>query len=307
MGVNVLSHWISPALVAQFAAAKTDAHRIYSGTDAWAERLGGDVLVSYKTDAARDEILTNLDTWSAETSLTVDRVFARFLAKQNADRVSPELVRGDAEKSLETAVGENGLLYGIDFSAGYSAGLFLDQRENRFFLKKLGAKRVLNTFSYTCSFSVVAAKTGAQTISIDLSNKSLTRGKANFGLNDLDLAGHKFIADDVLEVLPRLIRKKELFDAIILDPPTFSRGAKGKRFQAEENLADLLRLGLQLAAPGAAVLLSTNCTRIDTGLLQRIARGELRVAARQGKLHYTEALPDFPAGEGARTVWLLLI
>ncbi|HEY5753669.1 MAG TPA: class I SAM-dependent methyltransferase [Chthoniobacterales bacterium] len=303
----MLRHWIPPDLVAEFAAVGTDAHRIFSEAGAWAERLGDVVLVSHKTDAVRDEILANLDEWCAQSALTADRVFARFLAKQNTDRISPVLIRGDAEKSLETVVSENYVRYGIDFSAGYSVGLFIDQRANRSFLQKRCARRVLNTFSYTCSFSVVAALSGAETVSIDLSGKSLTRGKANFGLNGLDLAGHKFIADDVLEVLPRLIRKKELFDAIILDPPTFSRGAKGKRFQAEENLTDLLRLGLQLAAPGAAILLSTNCTRIDTFLLQRITRSELRVAARQGKLHYTEALPDFPAGEGARTVWLLLV
>ncbi|HEY5894548.1 MAG TPA: class I SAM-dependent methyltransferase [Chthoniobacterales bacterium] len=307
IGMNLSPHWISPAFVPQFAAAGTDAHRIFTGAEGWAERLGNDVLISYKTDAARDEILGGLDEWCSEAGLMADRVFARFLAKQNADRVSPVLVRGDAERSIETVVTENHLRYGIDFSAGYSAGLFIDQRANRLFLQKRSADRVLNTFSYTCSFSVVAAQAGAKTVSIDLSGKSLTRGKANFALNGLDVAGHKFIADDVLEVLPRMIRKKELFDAIILDPPTFSRGARGKRFQAEENLTDLLRLGLQFAAPGAAILLSTNCTRIDTSLLQRIARSELRVAARQGKLHYTEALPDFPAGAGARTVWLLLV
>ena len=43
-------------------------------------------------------------------------------------------------------------------------------------------------------------------------------------------------ADDVLDVLPRLARKGETFDTIILDPPTFSRGNKGRKFQAEHDL-----------------------------------------------------------------------
>ena len=102
--------------------------------------------------------------------------------------------------------------YGIDFGAGYSVGLFIDQRENRRFVRDVTPRTLLNCFAYTCSFSVVAASVGAKTVSIDLSKKSLERGRENFALNALRTDDHRFVTDDVMEVLPRLARRGEKFD-----------------------------------------------------------------------------------------------
>src|SRR4029077_8305013 len=108
-------------------------------------------------------------------------------------------------------------------NAGYSVGLFVDQRENRRYVREMEPKRLLNCFAYTCSFSVAAAAGGAQTVNVDLLKKNLARGRENFALNALSTADHRFIADDVRPVLRRLARRGEKFDMIILDPPTFSR------------------------------------------------------------------------------------
>lgn len=298
--------WIELSLVARFAAEGTDAHRIYTARHAWIERLGPDCLISYKDSADLASLQADLQNWIGHCNLPPPRVFGRYLALQNSERTAPALLSGDPALPLETVVTEAGLRYGIDFAAGYSVGVFLDQRANRQFLRAAAPRRVLNTFAYTCSFSVAAASAGAKTVSIDLSAKSIGRGKANFALNGLSTDGHRFLADDALEVMPRLIRKMELYDAIILDPPTFSRGAKGRKFQVEKNLGDLLHLALNLAAPKARILLSTNCTRLDLEALQLLTKGELRVAQRRAETHVTPALPDFPAGEGASALWLLL-
>lgn len=299
--------WIEPSLVARFTADGTDAHRVYTSRHAWIERLGSDCLISYRDAADLEALQADLQGWMARVALPPPRVFGRYLALQNSERAAPALLSGDPARPLETTVTEAGLRYGLDFAAGYSVGLFLDQRANRRFLRDAAPRRVLNTFAYTCSFSVAAASAGAKTVSIDLSAKSIGRGKGNFARNALSTDGHRFLADDALEVMPRLIRKMELFDAIILDPPTFSRGAKGKKFQVEKNLGDLLHLALNLAAPKAKILLSTNCARLDLAALETLAKGELRVAARRVETHIPPALPDFPAGEGASALWLLLL
>lgn len=298
--------WINPTLLNAFAEQQTDAHRLGTGPEGWVERLGRDVLVSYKSDQARDELLTGLEEWSARAGWQPGRVFGKFLPLQNADRIAPVLLKGEAGAPLTTVVLENGVRYGIDFEAGYSAGLFMDQRQNRQFLRQKAPRRVLNTFAYTCAFSVVGALAGAETVSLDLSRKSLTRGEENFRLNGLDPAPHTFRADDVMEVLPRLIRRQEKFDAIILDPPTFSRNAKGKRFQVEEHLETLIRQALELTTPRAAILLSTNCTRIERTTLEIMARYGLRVARQHGTLHREPDPPDIPASAAARTVWMLV-
>ncbi len=298
--------WIDPALVPRFAAAQTNAHRLASSRRTWIEWLGGDVLISYQSPEGLATARQELTDWTTLHSLPVRRVFARFLPRQNDDRAEPELIEGDPTLPLNTTVLEAGLHYGLDFAAGYSAGLFLDQRANRAFLRSAAPKRLLNTFAYTCSFSVVAASAGAETVSVDLSKKSLDRGQLNFALNGLPQTGHQFIADDALDVLPRLARRGERFDAIILDPPTFSRGSRGRRWQVENDFPDLLTAALEVAERNARILLSTNCTRLTSRDLDLIARSTLKLTRRAGELHHEPPLSDIPAEFAAKTAWLSL-
>jgi 23S rRNA (cytosine1962-C5)-methyltransferase len=298
--------WVDGPTLAAFAAAGTDAHRLCSSGEAWLERFGDDLLLSFKDEAARDLTLGALAAWEAEHGLTHRRLFAKFIPLKNDERIAPLLLEGDAALPLETTVRENGLRYGLDFAAGYSAGLFIDQRANRAFVRRSRVRRLLNTFAYTCSFSVAAALAGAETVSIDLSKKSLDRGRANFALNSLDPAAHRFLADDVLDVLPRLARRGERFDAIVLDPPTFSRGHQGRRFQVERDFEALLLAALEVAAPQARILLSTNCTRLTRAQLERIARFALKTQRLAAAFHAEPPQPDLPADLAAQTLWLTL-
>lgn len=301
-----MSEWIEPSLVRDFEAEGTDAYRICTYPDGWIDRYGTDVLVSYKTDAVQERLTTELYLWSLAVGFKFTRVFARFLPKKNAEREAPRLVVGDPGADVRTIATERHLRYGIDFEAGYSAGLFIDQRQNRTYLQQLRPKTLLNCFAYTCAFSVAAAKAGAKTTSVDLSKKSLTRGRENFTLNELSAKEHKFIADDVIDFLPRLARKGEKFDVIILDPPTFSRTHRGKSFQVERDFETLLLQALEVAERDAKILLSTNCTTLDEKGLEVMARFCMKASRRAGGLHSEPPLPDFPRGAGARTVWLTL-
>lgn len=307
--------WISPAQFAAFSTAGTDAHRLCSRPEGWVERLGEDALICFKNDPARDEFAASLAEWAPTVGWQPRRVFGKFLPVQNQDRIAPSLISGDATLGPIAIVREAGVQYQIDFSAGYSHGLFLDQRANRALLRRAAPRKVLNTFAYTCSFSVVAALAGAETLSVDLSKKSLDRGRENFVLNDLPVdapqtgagkgteARHRFIADDVLEVLPRLARRGEKFDAIILDPPTFSRGNQGRKWQVEQDMEALFLVALDLTTPSARILLSTNCTKLDPATLERMARFCLKTQRRGGDFHRENALPDFPPGHGSSTLW----
>lgn len=300
------SQWITPAQWRAFETSGTNAHRVCTTEGAWVERLGADLLFNHQSPHLLALLLAEWRQRAEGYGFVPQRIFSRDLPIQNADRCAPILFEGDAGASIETVVTESHVQYGIDFSAGYSVGLFLDQRANRTLLRSQPMRRVLNTFSYTCSFSVVAALSGAETLSVDLSQKSLDRGRFNFTLNGLDPAAHRFIADDVLDVLPRLARRKEQFDAIILDPPTFSRGNKGRRFRAEDDLETLLRHAFELIAPKGRILLSTNCTKINPAALEGVARFCLKNARMQGSLQRPPALVDLPAGTGASTLWIQL-
>jgi 23S rRNA (cytosine1962-C5)-methyltransferase len=283
---------ITAVELAALAGEGTTAHRLWTGPDGWIERFGTDYVISTKRDAGN--LVEALAGWTGALGLETGRVFVRRLVRQPKEDDGPEQVAGE-ELPLKTVVTERGLKIGIDFSAGYSAGLFCDQRANRAHLESLRPKRVLNCFSYTCAFSVAAARVGAETTSLDLSRKSLDRGRGNFLLNDMSLDGHRFLADDVFAVLPKLARKGEKFDAIILDPPTFSRGVKGRVFRAEENFAELFALARDVAERGANILLSTNSRDMNVHRLKSVAH--------RLKTHIVAPPPEYPPGAAAATLW----
>jgi len=293
-------------LLRDFHAEATNAHRLCTMEHGWVECFGQDVLISFRKVLTRERLLTELQSWAGSVGFHVRRVFARFVPRKNQQREPPRLVCGDPAENLETIATERHLRFGIDFGTGYSPGLFLDQRENRRYVRHLAPKRMLNCFAYTCSFSVSAASVGATTLNVDISKKYLTRGRENFALNSLKTIDHRFIVDDVGTVLPRLARKGEKFDVIILDPPTFSRAPGGKTFQVEHDFENLLIAALPLAERDSHLLLSTNCSALREHALEVMARYCLKVARRAATFHRPPQLPDFPPGAGASSIWLRL-
>jgi 23S rRNA (cytosine1962-C5)-methyltransferase len=174
------------------------------------------------------------------------------------EKASPKHMAGATE--TQVVAQENGLRYAIDFSAGYSQGIFLDQRHQR---AKLLAEcrpgdRMLNLFAYTCGFSVAAAAAGAQTESIDLSRPYLDWGKRNFELNNLRTEGHFFCRGDSFAWLERLRKKGNTYQWIVLDPPTFSRSDTGKIWKAERDYSALVAAAASLLAKTGTMLCSTN-------------------------------------------------
>jgi 23S rRNA (cytosine1962-C5)-methyltransferase len=153
---------------------------------------------------------------------------------------------------------------------GLSTGLFLDQRENRIFTHRWVADRIktgkaapsiLNTFAYTCGFSVAAACAGAITTSVDVSARYLDWGKRNFAHNQLDVAQHRFAKMDTFEFFNFARRKALKFDVVILDPPSFAAGSKRKGIRTWSSVSDyprLVREAAELLNPHGVILASTN-------------------------------------------------
>ena len=298
--------WIDAALLRDFQSEGTDSHRLCTIEDGWIERFGSDVLISFRKVTVRERLREELQTWADWVGFPVRRVFVRFIPTKSEHREPPVLVVGDPGESLQSVVTETYLRFGIDFGTGYSPGLFLDQRENRRYVRHKAPRRLLNCFAYTCSFSVYAACNGASTVNIDLSKKYLARGRENFALNNLPTIGHRFVTDDVRSVLPRLARRGEKFDTIILDPPTFSRSPEGKSFQIQHDFERLLISALAVAERDARVLVSTNCSALGMRALEVMAGYCLKETRRAAVFHRPLPLPDFPPRKGASSIWLAL-
>ncbi len=207
----------------------------------------------------------------------------------------------------EFPVHENGLRFLASFRSGYSQGIFLDQRDNRQRLREEFApgKRVLNTFAYTCTFSVTAAAGGAkETCSLDLSKPYLKWGESNFMANGFDPVQpeHDFIFGDVFDWMKRLAGRGREFEVIILDPPSFSRNKRGKVFRVEQHYDQLVTLaeGL-LPSSGGHLLCCTNLRKLpDRRFTELIRKG----IAKRVRLSQTEMPPDFQGDNYLKSIWV---
>ncbi|HEX3889950.1 MAG TPA: pseudouridine synthase, partial [Verrucomicrobiae bacterium] len=252
----------------------TTAFRVIHGaSDGWpdwfVEKLG-DFLLSQSESALMAKQQEELSWFAKKFSSrgAYHKILSRRVRRSVTSEVSPQLVFGEAAPERFEIL-ENGVRYEMSFHEGYSVGLFLDQRDNRrrFLTGHIAADfpqlpsanfQLLNCFAYTCGFSVCAARAGARTTSLDLSKKYLEWGKRNFALNGLDPAAHDFIYGDTFGWLRRLAKKGRAFDAVVLDPPTFSQSKEHGTFRAEKDFGKLVTAALPLVKPGGILFASTN-------------------------------------------------
>ena len=312
---------------------RTNAYRIIHGaSDGWpawyVERLG-DYLLSQSEHALhpaqREELARLVKSFSARGAY--HKLLTRHVRPAALAEASPQLVLGEAAPERFT-VHENGMQFELSFAEGYSVGLFLDQRDNRRRLltahvaagfplltclpelaKGNRQWEILNTFAYTCGFSVCAAKAGARTTSLDLSKKCLDWGKRNFALNQLDPAGHDFIHGDAFDWLRRLAKKQRRYDVVLLDPPTFSQSKESGVFRADNDYGRLVTAALPLLRSGGVLFASTNAAdwppQEFLATVAKAVHGANRQILQQ---HYVPQPPDFPISRAEpaylKTVWL---
>lgn len=306
---------------------ETDCFRLVHGASdrqpGWyVEKLGAHLLSSSEEplgEARREE----LERWMRGAGATgvSHKILARRVRASAPKDVSPRLELGEAPGE-RFELRENGLRFEASLAEGYSFGLFLDQRDNRrrlitgyiapgFELAPPGEGRpeLLNTFAYTCGFSVAAAAGGIRATSLDLSKKYLDWGRRNFALNSLDPAEHDFIHGDAFEWLRRLEKKRRKFDVIILDPPTFSQSRESGSFQAKRDYGRLVNAALPLLRREGVLLACSNAQQwapeTFSGQIEAAVQKEKRTILQR---HYAPQPPDFPISRAEpaylKTLWL---
>ena len=182
--------------------------------------------------------------------------------------------KNDSQIAIEGLVQEQGQLFRVDLTSYLDTGLFFDHRPLRATVRDTSSKkRVLNLFCYTGSFSVYAAQGNASYVeSVDLSNTYLTWAKDNMKLNGFtDKKKYEFTRADCQVFLQEKavaakggkLAAEELYDLIILDPPTFSNSkATNDVLDINRDWPQLLKDCLNILAPGGTLYFSTNSERI---------------------------------------------
>lgn len=191
---------------------------------------------------------------------------------------------------------ENNLKYHINFLNAQNIGFFPDMKIGRTFIYEHAKdKNILNLFSYTCSFSVVAIVGGATSVvNVDMNKNVLSIGRENHRLNGLDTKKVQFMPYNILKSWSR-IKKAGPYDLIIIDPPSFQKGS----FAATSDYVKIIRRLHEFAATECTVLAALNAPELDTAFIKELFYEN---APEFGYIKRLENLESFPASDEERSL-----
>ena len=217
----------------------------------------------------------------------------------------PNLPDGERGRHpFELIIREHGMSLLVDVENGQKTGLFLDQRENRRLVRDIShGLRVWNGFSYTGGFSIAAALGGAtRVVSVDRAPAAIDTARRNFLLAGISLAGHDFLAEDAFAALQRAKSQGELFDLVIVDPPSFAPtqqavvGALAAYRRLHEMAIDLVVPGGLLAAASCSSHIDEKAFLSTIGDAAVAKRRAVQLLEVRGQPADHPTLPGFPEG-----------
>jgi 23S rRNA (cytosine1962-C5)-methyltransferase len=226
--------------------------------------------------------------------------------------------KNETQTTVEGLVQEQGQLFRLDLTSYLDTGLFFDHRPLRAVVRDTSSKkRVLNLFCYTGSFSVYAAQGNARNVeSVDLSNTYLTWAKENMKLNGFtDKKQYEFTRADCMRFLQEKavaaknnsLKPEELYDLIILDPPTFSNSkATTDVLDINRDWPQLVKDCLNILAPGGKLYFSTNSERIKFDI-SKIPPKTANGTEFEWKEITEQTIPVDFAGKKPHKVWELML
>ena len=164
---------------------------------------------------------------------------------------------GSGEPGEVAEVREDGIEFEVPLAGGQKTGWFFDQSANRRAFERYVRRgaRVADVFSYVGGWGVRALRAGAaEVLSVDSSAAALEAAQANAVRNGGALTIDK---GDAFEVLERLVRERQRFDVVVLDPPAFAKRKKDlpKAIAAYKRLN---QLAMRLLSDG--ILVSCSCS-----------------------------------------------
>jgi 23S rRNA (cytosine1962-C5)-methyltransferase len=264
----------------------------------------GDHLPGLVIDRFGDTLTVQIGTTGMEKQrdaivAALDQLLSPATVILRAD--SPSRALEGMESYVETikgtgrriAVEENGVRYIADLTEGQKTGWYYDQRDNRAFIAQFAkGKSVLDAYSYTGGFGLLAAKAGArEVVCLDSSAPALALAEESARANGVKINPVK--ADVFLE-LERLISGAEKFDIVLADPPPFVKSKKDLEPGAKA-YRKLARLAAQVTAPEGILMLASCSHNIPPErFADECAQGILRAGRRARLIRQAGAGPDHP-------------
>ncbi|MCI8567833.1 MAG: SAM-dependent methyltransferase [Bacilli bacterium] len=161
----------------------------------------------------------------------------------------------------------NNLVFNIKQMGFKHTGLFPEQAYNWDFMinkiktsKKDTKVKVLNLFAYTGGATVACLSAGASVVHVDSSRGMIDWAKENVKTSNLEKSDVRYLVDDVVKFVKREIRRGNKYDVIIMDPPSYGRGANGEVWDIEKDLFNLINLCTELLSDSPLFFLVNSYT-----------------------------------------------
>lgn len=164
---------------------------------------------------------------------------------------------------------ENGIRFWVDVKTGQKTGYFLDQKENRAAIAPfVRGARVLDCFTHVGSFALHAARYGArEVIGVDISEVACASARENAALNDFDQVS--FVCENAFDFLKRESTQSARYDAVILDPPAFTK-TRGALDSATRGYKEINLRGMKLVRDGGTLVTCSCSQHVTPGIFMQI-------------------------------------
>ena len=146
-------------------------------------------------------------------------------------------------------------------------GLFPEQSANWAFmsamLKRRKNAKVLNLFAYTGGATLACLNAGASVVHVDAAKGMVQWAKENAAVNGLEDRAARYMVDDCLKFVLREQRRGHFYDGIVMDPPSYGRGADGSVWKIEDSLFGLIKETVRLLENPLFVVISSYTTGLS--------------------------------------------
>lgn len=140
---------------------------------------------------------------------------------------------------------------------------------------------VLNLFAYTGGATLACAAAGASVTHIDAAKSMNGWARENLELSGLLGKPVRILADDCMKFVQREQRRGNHYDAIVMDPPSYGRGADGSVFRTEDNVYELISETAKLLSDAPLFFVLNSYT---TGLSSLVCSNLLQLCLPKGKI-----------------------
>jgi 23S rRNA (cytosine1962-C5)-methyltransferase len=209
-----------------------------------------------------------IDIWKPAIVKALEKIFLPKGIYERNDVPVRELEGMEQHKGFLSApfdtniiINENGIKFNVDIAGGQKTGYFLDQQDNRRAIKNIVKDvDVLGAFCYTGSFEIAAAYYGAKTVlGLDISQGAIDMCNKNAALNGLENIC-RFECANAFDILKEWSREQRRWDAVMLDPPSFTKN-RSTIDKAVAGYKEINLRGIKLVKPGG-FLVTSSCTNL---------------------------------------------